>query len=92
VLMAAGFSKWRAIRAQLSTALAALAGTLIALATGESEAEALLLFTAGGFIYVAAVDILPAVLAAKSTPAETLLQAGALAAGIWMMVLVAALE
>ena len=56
------------------------------------QAEALLLFTAGGFIYVAAVDILPAVLAAKATPAETLLQAGALAAGIWMMVLVAALE
>ena len=52
VLMQAGFSKWRAIRAQLSTAGGAMLGTCVALATGRAEARLLLGFTAGGFIYV----------------------------------------
>ena len=34
----AGFGKWRAIRAQLGTALAALLGAVVALVTGESQA------------------------------------------------------
>jgi zinc transporter 7 len=92
VLMQAGFSKWRAIRAQLSTALGALLGAVIALATGRAEANLLLGFTAGGFIYVASVDILPSVLQAHSTPMQTLWQVAALAGGVGAMVAVTALE
>jgi len=40
------------IRAQLSTAVGAMSGTCVALATGRAEARLLLGFTAGGFIYL----------------------------------------
>jgi len=92
VLMQAGFPKWRAIRAQLSTAVGAMLGTVIALATGRAEANLLLGFTAGGFMYVAAVDILPSVLHAPSTLAGSLRQVAALASGVCVMVAVTALE
>ena len=39
ILTQAGFGKWRAIRAQLGTALAALLGAVVALVTGESQAR-----------------------------------------------------
>ena len=62
ILMQAGFSKWAAIRAQLSTALGALLGTLVGLAAGRTNSALLQCFTAGGFIYVATVDVLPSLL------------------------------
>jgi len=92
VLMQAGFRKWDAIRAQLSTAIGALLGTCISLATGETEATMLLAFTAGGFIYVAAVDILPCVINAPSTPMEILRQVFALCAGVGVMIAITTLE
>ena len=61
-LMQAGWGKWAAIRTQLLTALGAALGAVVGVATGETKAHLLLNFTAGGFIYVATVDVLPQLL------------------------------
>jgi len=87
ILMQAGFGKGRAIRAQLCTAVGALLGTLFALTTGRDEASTLLNFTAGGFVYVATVDVLPDLL--KETGLrQTAYQLCAMSAGIGLMVAV----
>ncbi|KAL1495951.1 hypothetical protein AB1Y20_014593 [Prymnesium parvum] len=92
ILMQAGFSKWEAIRAQLSTALGALLGTLVALALGEQQSSLLLDFTAGGFIYVATVDVMPTLLRGDCSFAQTMQELFAMTAGVSMMLLVLALE
>ena len=91
ILMQAGFSKWRAISCQLCTALAALMGTLVALATGVEEAPLLLNFTAGGFIYVATVSVIPCLLTETSL-GRTIAEVGAFSLGVGAMVLVTLLE
>ena len=62
--MRAGYSTRQAIMAQLFTAIAAFAGTAIAIAiSSESWMEDRLLWiTAGGFVYLACTTILPEVL------------------------------
>ncbi|KAL3928800.1 MAG: hypothetical protein SGPRY_002237 [Prymnesium sp.] len=92
ILMQAGFTKRQAIKAQLSTAIGALLGTLISLAMGEQQSGLLLNFTAGGFIYVATVDVLPSLLHGDCSLLQTVSELGAMAAGISMMVLVLAME
>ena len=67
ILMQAGFSLGAAVRAQLLTAISAMIGTILAVATGEQQAGLLLNFTAGGFIYVATVDVLPSLLQQPSS-------------------------
>ena len=53
-------SKSQAIQAQFSTAIAAFAGTLVGLAASTSIGHDVLIpFTAGGFVYLAGVSILP---------------------------------
>ena len=92
VLMQSGFPKWTAIRAQLATAVGALLGTALALLTGQASADMLLNFTAGGFVYVACVDLLPDLLRAPCAARQTLAEAAALSAGVGMMALVTLLE
>ena len=92
ILMQAGFSKGAAVRAQLGTALAAVAGTLVAVATGKDHATHLLNFTAGGFVYVATVDVLPSLLAAKASAAQTAAEVTAFAVGVALMLGVMAFE
>lgn len=94
VLMQAGFSKAAAIKAQLGTALAAIMGTGVALAFGKDEENAKLLlnFAAGGFVYVATVDVLPALLQNKTSLKQTVAEVLAFAAGVSMMVMVGWLE
>ena len=87
ILMQAGFSKWAAIRAQLSTALGALLGTLVGLAAGRTNSALLQCFTAGGFIYVATVDVLPSLLR-ECSPKQSALELLAMGAGIYLMYLV----
>jgi len=91
ILMQAGFSKWAAIRAQLSTALGALLGTLVGLAAGRTNSALLQCFTAGGFIYVATVDVLPSLLR-ECSPKQSALELLAMGAGIYLMYLVLVLE
>ncbi len=65
--MQSGFSFGAAVRAQLLTAMSAMLGTIVAVSTGQKGSNFFLNFTAGGFIYVATVDVLPALLVQPSS-------------------------
>lgn len=63
VLVRQGFSKRQAIAAQFGTAVAAMVGTAVGLGLQDyAGGDRLVLVTAGGFVYLAAVTILPDVL------------------------------
>ncbi|XP_001369419.1 zinc transporter SLC39A7 [Monodelphis domestica] len=101
ILVQSGCSKRQAMRLQLLTALGALAGTTCALlaeggsqgngAAGSSGPGWVLPFTAGGFIYVATVSVLPELLR-EASPLQSLLEVLGLLGGVAMMVLIAYLE
>ena len=61
VLLHGGFKRRKALLTNFATALTAVAGTIIALMVGEIEGfvQFLLPFAAGGFIYIAAADLIP---------------------------------
>jgi len=70
ILLKAGFDRWEAARAQISTALVGLLGALLALAFETSEdLETLLMyilpFTAGGFLNIALVSVVPELMEEK---------------------------
>jgi len=91
-LVRAGYSKRQAVAAQFVTAVAAFMGTIVALHLSEgSTGEHLLLITAGGFVYLAAVTILPDVLEEGSAKVK-FLQLISFCAGIGFLYMVALLE
>jgi len=55
-------------------------------------AELLLSFTAGGFLYLAAVNMLPSIVRTKSSALQSVLELLCFVAGVGMMVLVTFLE
>merc|ERR1712029_614029 len=64
ILLKSGFDRWEAAKAQISTALVGLLGALLALAFESSnDLETLLMyilpFTAGGFLNIALVSVVP---------------------------------
>mmetsp|Transcript_14692 Transcript_14692/g.29866 ORF Transcript_14692/g.29866 Transcript_14692/m.29866 type:complete len:198 (+) Transcript_14692:2035-2628(+) len=63
-LVAAGYTPWQAVRTQFATAIAAFCGTAVALVAADqsSSSDALLLATAGTFLYLAGTTLLPHVL------------------------------
>jgi len=66
---------------QLLTAVGALAGTacsLLAEGVGAAATAWILPFTAGGFVYIATVTVLPELLAGRSSPGQSLLEVLAL--------------
>ena len=80
----------QAIGAQFCTAIGALLGTVIGLTTVHiTGTQTLLGFTAGGFIYVSCVAVLPEVLSSQSTVLASLAEAFALCCGVGLMVAVA---
>ena len=85
----------KAIMLQLLTALGALTGTLVSLfaqgGTGETPAF-ILPFTAGGFIYIATVSVIPDILEGASTLKQSVMEIAALLAGVGMMVIIAQYE
>ncbi|XP_060616596.2 zinc transporter SLC39A7 [Anolis sagrei] len=94
ILVQSGCSKRKAMKLQLVTALGALAGTVVSLlaeGAGEAATAWILPFTAGGFIYVATVSVLPELLQ-ESGPIQSLLQVMGLVAGVAMMVFIAQYE
>lgn len=94
MLLRAGCSKTQAMLLQLLTALAALAGaacSLLAEGSGTGAISGILPFTAGGFIYLGTVSVLPEILR-DSGPGQALLQLLALLAGVAMMLLIAYYE
>jgi len=94
ILIQSGCSKRKAIFLQLITAVGALSGTMVSLlAEGVDPAATawILPFTAGGFIYIATVSVIPELLE-ESTFFQSLKEILALLAGVFMMVLIAKYE
>ncbi|CAO1413636.1 unnamed protein product [Diamesa serratosioi] len=94
ILIKSGCSKKKAMMLQLSTALGALAGNVIAL-LGNSDTSApswILPFTAGGFIYIATVSVIPELLEQSTKLGQSLKEIVALLAGVGMMVLIVLVE
>ncbi|CAI5447174.1 unnamed protein product [Caenorhabditis angaria] len=105
ILVQAGFSKGKAIRLQFLTAFGALTGSWIAVWMSQSstfkdaaENHWIMPFTAGGFIYIATVSVIPEILEVNlshSMPKRVLysiLNTAFFVAGIAMMYLVAIFE
>jgi len=93
ILIKSGCSKRKAMALQLLTALGALAGNVIALLGSSGEASPWVLpFTAGGFIYIATVSVLPELLEESTKLGQSLKEISALLAGVGLMVIIANLE
>lgn len=97
ILVQSGCTKRKAMWLQLTTALGAVAGTAISLlandASGSLAASWILPFTAGGFIYIAMVSVIPELLDdPKPRLSQSILQVLALLGGVYMMVLIAEYE
>ncbi|KYN05338.1 PREDICTED: zinc transporter ZIP13 homolog [Cyphomyrmex costatus] len=87
ILLRSGFSKWNAARAQLITASGGIVGALAAVSFSSSLEERtnwILPLTAGGFIHIGLVTILPDLLKETNTK-ESLKQFGALLLGVVIM-------
>ncbi|XP_065371421.1 zinc transporter ZIP13 homolog [Calliphora vicina] len=90
ILLRSGFSRWDAARAQLLTASAGLLGALVAIGgsgvTSAMEARTswIMPFTAGGFLHIALVTVLPDLLQ-ENNRLESIKQFLALIAGIAVM-------
>lgn len=95
ILVQSGFTKRDAMNFQLITALGALMGTACGLAAEAFFASAsvfILPFTAGGFIYIATVSVIPELLQGTSTVWQGVKEISALCTGIGLMVLIAEYE
>lgn len=97
ILLQSGVSRRNAMLLQLTTALGAVAGTAISLfaqnSTGALATQWILPFTAGGFIYIALVSVIPELLdEEKPSFLQTILQVLAMLGGVFMMVLIAEYE
>jgi zinc transporter 7 len=79
---------------QLTTAVGAMAGTVLALlGSGSDAAQSWVLpFTAGGFIYIATVSVIPELLEESTKLWQSLKEIAALLAGVGLMVIIAELE
>ena len=94
ILIQSGCSRRKAMRLQLITAVGALTGTFISLfaeGLGESASYWILPFTAGGFIYIATVSVIPELLENTSFW-QSIKEVFALLVGVFMMVLIAKYE
>lgn len=93
ILIKSGCSKKKAMFLQLTTALGALAGNVLALlGTSEESSPWILPFTAGGFIYIATVSVIPELLEHNTKLWQSLKEIFALLLGVLMMVLITAIE
>ena len=94
ILIQSGMSRRRAILAQLLTAVGAILGCLLANVLAESvlSASAVILpFTAGGFVYIATVTVLPELLE-NCEPVQTVYEVLSVSLGASLMLLVGVLE
>lgn len=90
ILLRSGFNRWDAAKAQLLTAGAGLLGALVAIGgsgvTSAMEARTswIMPFTAGGFLHIALVTVLPDLLQ-ETSPIESIKQFTSLIFGIVLM-------
>lgn len=95
ILVQSGCDKKKAMWLQLSTATGAMLGCVIGLLAenvGEATTSWILPFTAGGFIYIATVSVIPELLKETSDLKQTVKEISAMLMGIGMMVIIAMLE
>lgn len=96
ILVQSGCSRRKAMFLQLLTAFGAVSGTLISIylqGTSEGIVSSLILpFTAGGFIYIATVSVIPELLESSTKLSQSIKEIFALLAGVYMMVLIAQYE
>ncbi|GAB1607420.1 hypothetical protein Ahia01_001025500 [Argonauta hians] len=94
ILVKSGCTKKRAMMLQFTTAIGAILGTICSLVAGTTGIAAtawVLPFTAGGFIYIATVSVIPELLL-ESTFRQSIKEIVALILGVYMMVLIASYE
>ncbi|XP_065068813.1 zinc transporter SLC39A7-like [Rhopilema esculentum] len=94
ILVQSGCSKRKAMWLQLTTATGALAGTLCGLLAeniGNAASSGILPFTAGGFIYIATVSVIPELLE-DANPKQSFKEIVALLVGVLLMVFIALFE
>merc|ERR1712156_1389593 len=94
ILIQSGVSPQRAIMLQLLTAVGAVTGCVVSLALGgsvELASKLILPFTAGGFIYIATVSVIPELLKG-ATLRQSIMEVIALLLGVAMMVLITQFE
>lgn len=88
ILIKSGFSKWEAAKAQAWTATIGIAGALVTLtldsASVNKNTDWILPFTAGGFMHIALVNLLPD-LVRETNAYESIKQIVAVVAGITVM-------
>mmetsp|Transcript_11793 Transcript_11793/g.19218 ORF Transcript_11793/g.19218 Transcript_11793/m.19218 type:complete len:396 (-) Transcript_11793:16-1203(-) len=92
VLISQGFTRWGAFKAQFVSATGAFLGCWFGLVASSNEPTIILAFTAGGFIYVSLVAIVPELLEGPVTAGSLISQTLAMCLGIYMMVLIADFE
>lgn len=93
ILIQSGFTKMEAMKVQFVTAIGALTGTVFTLITGRvtENSSAILAFTAGGFIYISMVSVIPTLLH-KSSAKETVYEVVGISLGIGMMAIIGLYE
>ena len=86
VLLKGGFTKSKALLYNFLTALSALLGALLVFIVGNvpSLVDAIVPFTAGGFIYIATADLIPE-LHKETLPTKSLVQLFGFVVGIVIM-------
>ncbi|TSR63320.1 Zinc transporter Slc39a7 [Bagarius yarrelli] len=95
ILVQSGCTKRKAMCLQLLTAIGALAGTacsLFAEGVGAAATAWILPFTAGGFVYIATVTVLPELLSGRSSAGQSVMEVAAMLFGVGMMVIIAEYE
>lgn len=97
ILVQSGCSRRKAMMLQLLTAFGAISGTVISIyLQGSSDglvSSLILPFTAGGFIYIATVSVIPELLEGSNNKlSQSIKEILALLAGVYMMVLIAQYE
>ncbi|CAG4998753.1 unnamed protein product [Parnassius apollo] len=97
ILVQSGCSRRKAMMLQLLTAFGAISGTVISIyLQGSSDglvSSLILPFTAGGFIYIATVSVIPELLEGSNNKfSQSIKEIMALLAGVYMMVLIAQYE
>lgn len=94
ILVNSGFSRWEAVKAQSSVSLFGMLGTATTLyvksvKTMNARTLWILPFSAGGFLYIALVNLLPEVMDSKSSVQNSLRQVSCVILGIVFMALLA---
>jgi zinc transporter 13 len=94
ILVKSGFSRWDAVKAQSSVSLFGILGTATALYVKSidklnARTSWILPFSAGGFLYIALVTLLPDILDKETNLQNSLRQIGCVILGIAFMGLVA---